>query len=187
MKHDLPVWSNKLLHHAEQCRKDNPVPERSGLSLPQTMQLHIIKGSLLNRLNTLPASKISAQGKQNRLEYNIVFTSNAAGLAAAKELGLGTNLPFFSLYPEELNNFLQIYPDIKLKHHVHIWSHFLEKLDSQTTMFAEPYPVSVREKYWLHVEGIMCGPQLGRGMEHLWSWDGLRPKLLKKNFQHWAS
>ena len=187
MKHDLPVWFNKLQRHVKKCRRDTPIPERNDLSLSQLMQFHIIKGSLHNRLNSLPPLKLSAPDEQNCNKYCKIFTSNAAGLVAAKELEQETNLPVFSLYPEELNNFLQIYPDTRLKHHVHIWSHFLEKLDNRTATIAERYPLTAREKYWLHVEGIMCGPRLGRGTEHLWSWDGLRPKLLKKNFLHWAS
>ena len=81
----------------------------------------------------------------------------------------------------------QSFPDNESRYHVHIWSHFLEELDCDTKKIAERYPLSVKERYWLHIEGIMHGPQFGRGIEHLWSWNGSQTKLLKKSFMHWAT
>jgi len=66
----------------------------------------------------------------------MVFTSTCPGLVAAKEIMLGGNLPLVSLYPEELSNFLQSFPDIEFKYHVYLWSHFLEELDSETKKIA---------------------------------------------------
>jgi len=187
MKHDFQMWYSKLASHAENCRAANPIPKRNRLSRTQVLQLNIIKGSLRLQLKHLPSIVLPATGLQDSREYCIVFTSNVAGLVAAKEIGQATYLPIFPLYPEELSDFSQLCPDTGHKHHVHIWSHFLKELDSQTAKFAERYPLNDKEKYWLHVEGIMCGPRLGRGTEHLWSWDGMQPKLLKKSFLHWAS
>ena len=186
MKSDLKSWSEKLQHHADKCRKYNPVHGTGKLSSSQKTQYYIIKGSLPDLLNRLPVAKASTAGSHYNLEYPVVFTSNAAGLAAARDPGQRFR-PFFSLYPEELNLFFQIHPDLRLKNYVHIWSHFLEKPDELITALTGPYPLGAGEKYWLHVEGMICGPHQGRGAEHLWSWDGNRPKLLKKNFRHWAS
>ena len=117
----------------------------------------------------------------------MVFTSNAPGLVAAKEIQPAKKLPLVSLYPEEFSIFLQNFPDHEHRYHVHVWSHFLEKLDNDTQKIAESYPVNDTEKYWLHIEGIMRGQQLARGSEHLWSWNGTHAKLLKKSFLHWAT
>jgi len=186
MKHDFRMWFRKLKSHTENYRAANPIPDRKSLSRSQVLQLHIIKGSLLFLLNNLSAA-ISARKDIKKSGPCIIFTSHDAGLAAANEIKQVRKFYIISLYPEELNSFLQLFPDTEHKHHVHIWSHFLEEQENKTTMFAKRFPLNNMEKYWLHAEGIMCGPLLGRGTEHLWSWDGMRPKLLKKNFRHWAS
>jgi hypothetical protein len=149
--------------------------------------LHIIKGSLLSWINNLPSGISPGPGERNGHEICIVFTSNEPGLVAAKEIMLGQNIPLVYLYPEELNFFLQRFPDNEYRYHAHIWSHFLEELDSDTKRIAKRYPINDTEIYWLHVEGIMQGQQLARGLEHLWTWNGTHTKLLKKSFLHWAT
>ena len=151
------------------------------------LQLHIIKGSLLSWINNLPSSISSGPAEQIENGTCIIFTSNDPGLVAAKEIRLIQKLPFVALYPEELSNFLQSFPDKEYRYHAHIWSHFLEELDSATQKNAERYPLKNKESYWLHVEGIMLGLRLGRGVEHLWSWNGRQTKLLKRSFRHWAT
>ncbi|UCD66304.1 MAG: hypothetical protein JSW69_01355 [Deltaproteobacteria bacterium] len=186
MKHDPQVWFRKLKSHVGNRRASNPIPNRENLSRSQVLQLHIIKGSLLSLLNNLSAALSSQSGFRREVPC-IIFTSHDAGLAAASEIKQDRKLPLISLYPDEMSSFLQVFPDTKHKHHIHIWSHFLEDLDNHTPLLTENYPIAEKEKYWLHVEGIMCGPQLGRGTEHLWRWDGNQLKLLKKNFHHWAA
>ena len=110
-----------------------------------------------------------------------------AGLVAAQEVRQKKDSPIVTLYPEELSNFSQHFPDNDYKYHVNIWSHFLEELDSATLKKADHYPLNNKEKYWLHVEGIMLGLRLGRGVEHLWNWNGRQAKLLRKSFLHWAA
>ena len=188
MEDDLRQWLRKLQSHTENCRAIIPIPAPNGLSRPQERQYQIIKGSLHHRLNCLPAMISSpAAGQQDIRGYGIIFTSNAAGLVAASEIGTRRKIPLFSLLPGELRIFLQRCPDTGHKYHAHLWSHFLEDLDSRTVRLARRYPLCDREKYWLHVEGIACGPGLARGSEHLWSWDGSEPKLLKKNLSHWSA
>jgi hypothetical protein len=186
MKHDSQVWFRKLKSHVENRRASNPIPNCKNLSRSQVLQLHIIKGSLLSLLNNLSAA-LSSQSGFRREAPCIIFTSHDPGLAAASEIKQDRKLPLISLYPDEMSSFLQIFPDTKHKHHIHIWSHFLEEIDNETAFITEYYPIAEKGKYWIHVEGIMCAPQLGRGTEHLWSWDGNRAKLLKKNFRHWAA
>ena len=187
MKHDMGVWVRELKKHTANCRASRPIPGREDLSLPHQLQLHIIKGSLLSRINNLPSSTSPGFDEETGHGICMVFTSNNPGLVAAKEILPIKKLPFVSLYPEEFSIFLQNFPDNEYRYHVHFWSHFLEKLDSDTKKIAERYPVNDTERYWLHIEGIMRGQQLASGVEHLWSWNGTHTKLLKKSFLHWAT
>ena len=187
MKPDFEVWFRKLESHAENCRAANPIPDRNGLSRPQVLQLNMIKESLLSWINELPSSILTSPNKIGGYGICIVFTSTCPGLVAAKEITLGNNLLLVSLYPEELSDFLRAFPDNEYRYHAHFWSYFLEELDSDTKKTAERYPLKDKEQYWLHVEGIMRGLKLGRGVEHLWSWNGSQAKLLRKSFLHWAA
>lgn len=189
MKDNFRTWLGKLQNHTEKCRTVSPLPDRKRLSRAQELQLNIIKGSLLALLRN-PTSPVQHEERQKKIpETCILFTSNSAGLVAAMEIlqETGSRL-LFPLFPAELRNFLQLFPDPMYEYHIHIWSHFLESPDNeQSARIAETFPLHDREKYWLHVEGRSCGPQLATGAEHLWSWDGVQPKLLKKGLRFWAS
>jgi hypothetical protein len=186
-KRDIKIWLQELKKHTVNCRKVRPIPGRNVLSRLQVLQMLIIKGSLLSRVNYLTSVTNPGLDEQNGHKDCLVFTSTCSGLVAAQEVMQEKNLPLCPLYPEELRIFLQSFPDNRFRYHVHLWSHFLEELDYETKKIAGRYPLSDRERYWLHVEGIMHGPKLGRGIEHLWSWNGSQPKLLKKSFRHWAT
>jgi hypothetical protein len=187
MKNDMKIWLQEMKSYAEKCRASRPIPRQDTLSWPQVLQLNIIKGSLLSRINSLPVSISPNPDGQGGNETCIVFTSTSPGLVAIREIAQGKDLHLVSLYPEELHEFLQYFPDNEYKYHIHIWSYFLEELDSATTKNAARYPLKDKEKYWLHVEGTMHGLRFGRGVEHLWSWNGSQTKLLKKSFLHWAA
>ena len=187
MIHDMEIWLQEMKNHAANCRSSRPIPGRDDLSWPQTLQLHIIKGSLLSWINNLPSSLSPGPDRQTGHGICIVFTSSLPGLVAAREIPQKKNPTLVSLYPDELSDFLQSFPDNEYRYHTHIWSHFLEELDYETKKNAARYPINDTEKYWLHVEGIMRGQRFGRGNEHLWSWNGSQTKLLKKSFLHWAS
>ena len=187
MKLDMEIWLQEITNHAANCRTSRPIPERDDLSWRQILQLHIIKGSLLSWIDNLPSSLSPGPDKHTGHGICIVFTSSSPGLVAAKEILQRENPTLVSLYPDEFRDFLQSFPDNEYKYHTHIWSHFLEELDYGAKKIAARYPINDKEKYWLHVEGIMRGPRFGRGAEHLWSWNGSQTKLLKKSFLHWAS
>ena len=187
MKRDMEIWLQELKKHAVNCRELRPIPRRSVLSQPQILQLLIIKGSLLSWINYLTSATHPGPAELDRHNVCLVFTSSCSGLLAAQEIMQVKNLPLVALYPEELRLFFHSFPGNESRYHVHIWSHFLEELDSETKKIAGRYPLSEKERYWLHVEGIMRGPKLGRGVEHLWSWNGSQTKLLKKSFMHWAT
>lgn len=187
MKRDMETWLHELKKYAVNCRKLRPIPRRNFLSRPQIFQMIIIKGSLLSWINYLNSATQPGPAELNGHNACFVFTSTCPGLVAAQEIMQGINLPLVALFPEELRLFFQSFPDNESRYHAHIWSHFLEELDSATKKIAEQYPLSEKERYWLHVEGIMRGPKFGRGIEHLWSWNGSQTKLLKKSFMHWAT
>jgi len=187
MKYDFPLWFRTLKNHAANCRASRPLPGRDALSWPQTLQYSIIKGSLQSWIKKFSSSRSPGPGEPTGPAICMVFTSTCPGLVAAKEIMQGKNIPLVSLYPEELSNFLQSFPDAEYKYHLYLWSHFLEEPDSETKKIARCYPLNDKERYWLHVEGIIQGPQRGRGVEHLWSWSGSQTKLLKKSFRHWAT
>lgn len=187
MKHAMEIWFQEIKNHAENCRGSRPLPGRNRLSWPQILQLQIIKGSLLSWINNLPSPGAPGSNEQGAQEICIVFTSNCPGLVAAEEITLEKNIPLVFLYPDEWGHFSRLFPDTEYRYHAHIWSHFLEELDHETKKIATRYPLNDKEKYWLHIEGIMRGQRLGRGIEHLWSWNGSQTKLLKKSLFHWAS
>ena len=187
IKLDMQMWLRKMKSYAEECRASRPIPRQDALSWPQVLQLNIIKGSLQSWINNLAASISPNPDGQSGNGTCIVFTSTCPGLVATREIMQGKGLPLVSLYPEELNEFLQYFPDNEYRNHMHIWSYFLEELDSTTKKNAARYPLKDKEKYWLHVEGIMHGLRFGRGVEHLWGWNGSQTKLLKKSFLHWAA
>jgi hypothetical protein len=54
--------------------------------LPHQLQLHIIKGSLLSRINNLPSSTAPDFDEETGHGICMVFTSNDPGLVAAKEI-----------------------------------------------------------------------------------------------------
>ena len=186
MKHDMNLWKQELKNHAANCRASRPLPGRDALSWSQILQYYIIKGSLQSWIKKFSSSRSPGPDQQTGPALCMVFTSTCPGLVAAKEIMLGKNLPLVSLYPEELSNFLQSFPDTEYKYDVYLWSHFLEELDSETQKIARCHPLNDKEIYWLHVEGIMHGPQSGRSLEHLWSWSDSQTKLLKKSFRHWT-
>lgn len=187
MNHKVKEWHQALINHAAQCRASRPVPGREILSWPRVQQMLIIRGSLLSWFKNLQSAVSSGPGHHNGQGVSIIFTSSAPGLAAVKEIGQEANLPIISLFPDELSGFLRSHPDNSYRYHVHIWSHFLEGIANGSEKNAGDYPLNAKERYWLHVEGIMRGALLGRGVEHLWSWDGRQAKLLKKSFRHWAT
>jgi len=187
IKNDMDIWWQEIKKHVEKCRAALPIPGRNALSRPQVLQFYIIKGSLLSWVSNFKSTTGQRPAEKDGHRAGIVFTSTFPGLVAAQEIIQEKDLPLVSLYPDELSVFLQSFPDKGYKYHMHIWSYFLEELDSGTKKIAERYPLNSSGRYWLHVEGIMSGPKHARGTEHLWSWNGSHAELIKKSFLHWAT
>ncbi len=187
MKNDRGNWLEEIKNHTLKCRASRPLSAGKTLSLHTKAQLSIIKDSLLLWIDNLPKQQPLNDAAHGEPEICIVFTSTCSGLAAAKEVAMERDFPLLSLYPEEYSEFLLRLPDTQFKNHAHIWSYIVEKPDSETAGIAGFYPLDNNEKYWLHVEGIMLGRKLGRGLENLWCWNGSQARLLRKNLRQWAS
>jgi hypothetical protein len=118
----------------------------------------------------------------------IVFTSNLPGLVAAREI-LGTNSKrIVYLSEDEFRQWLAHSPDAAFRWHVHFWSLFLD--DPRPGFLAEAtrrHPISPPCVYWQHAEGTMWGKLAGRGVDHLWKWDGKEPSLLEEALTQWVS
>jgi hypothetical protein len=183
----MKIWLQEIKKYSVTCRKLRPIPVRDAMSRPQILQSLIIKGSLLSWIDYLTTATHRGHAELDGHSVCLVFTSTSPGLFAAQEIMQEKNLPLVVLYPEEFRVFLQSFPDNESRYHAHIWSHFLEELGDETKKIAQRYLLSDKNKYWLHIEGIMRGPKLGRGIEHLWSWNGSKMKLLKKSFRQWAT
>ena len=168
-------WRQGLLNYERLCRADRPVAIRHSLSKKGKMQGNIITGLLAEQLQNL----------QPLPDYNrhVVFTSTEPGLAAAQKILIEQSLPFTRLYPAEYRQWMQLHPDINYRFHVHLWSHFIENPDIGNSI----YSLNPNDQFWLHTEGLMCGPKFGRGADHLWRWDGKKPALLKRNYGQWTS
>jgi len=176
MEQNFNKWRQRLLAFSIDCRAARPIPHRKSLSITQKKQSEIIAGSLAVQLEYLvPRLKDDL--------VHIVFTSTSAGLAAAQRINRNMLLQVTSLYPAEYRQWLHRHPDADYQYHLHLWSHFINHLDIENTL----YSLDNNEQYWLHTEGMMCGKKFGRGAEHLWKWAGGNPVLLKKYYARWAS
>jgi hypothetical protein len=168
-------WQQGLLNYERAYRTGRPATNRKSLSKQGRMQCDIIAGTLAGQLHNL----------QRMPDHNrhLVFTSTEPGLVAAHGILQGQSLAFCCLPPKEYRLWMQLHPDMNFRLHVHFWSHFVEHPDIINCRFS----ISTDEQYWLHTEGMMCGPKFGRGADHLWKWDGEQPVLLQKNYTQWTS
>ncbi len=176
MEQNFNKWRQGLLDFSIDCRAAHPIPHRKSLSITQKKQSEIIAGSLVVQLEYLvPRLKEDM--------VHIVFTSTSPGLMVAQRINRDMLLHVTSLYPAEYRQWLHLHPDAHYQYHFHLWSHFITRLYIENTL----YSLNNNEQYWLHTEGMMCGPKFGRGADHLWKWDGKTPALLKKNYAQWTS
>ncbi len=79
-------------------------------------------------------------------------------------------------------------PDEEHRWHVHFWSFFLDEAQPGFLKIGcRKYPIPTSCVYWQHIEGTMWGRLAGRGVDHLWKWDGAEPVLLEEALTHWVS
>jgi hypothetical protein len=188
------AWISELRSHIVGLRDCNPLPDRQLLDSAEEWQCRIIGGSLLNWLNEIGPDYLQERKVLSKLleiepEPLIVFTSTVPGLIAATEIITPENESVLFLADDDFAKWSRQHPDAEYCWHVHFWSYFHTSPDQEFLAQAqEQYPLDDEaETYWQHVEGTMWGQQAGRGVDHLWKWDGKEPLLLEEAFSHWVS
>ena len=118
----------------------------------------------------------------------IVFTSDLPGLVAAQEI-LGSEHELVTcLLEEEFADAEVRAADPGYVRHVHVWSRFLLELEPDFAAVARSrHPIRSGDRHWQHTEGTMWAPNAGRGVDHLWRWDGSEPELLAEALTHWVA
>ena len=113
----------------------------------------------------------------------IVFTTDVPGLVAAEEI-LDRSDRIACLSGTAFDLWLSQEPDENFRWHVCVWSRFCDPIDADVLEAArEAFPLPEERTYWLHSEGTLWAPLAGRGVDHLWAWDGQEPELLEEAFQ----
>ena len=121
-------------------------------------------------------------------EPSIVFTGDAAGLLAAEEIVGPVNDRVAYLLEEEFAAAEPPLADPGYVRHVHVWSRFLPNVDAGITEQARArYPIPSSSEYWQHAKGTMWGVNAGRGVNHLWRWDGREMELLEEAMAGWVA
>lgn len=185
-------WLHGLKRHIEQCRHDTPLPNRDDLSEIEEVQCKIVGGSILNWLRRygsefLQERQVLAPMLGVSPEPAIIFTSNVPGLVAANVIFQGCPEQYVFLLDDELRGWLKEHSDDEYRWHVHFWSAFREMSTELIESAVKKYPLPTGSSYWLHREGTVWGKLAGRGVDHLWQWDGQTPTLLEEAFMSWIS
>jgi hypothetical protein len=187
------VWARIVRQHAAACRLKRPIPPRETLSPEEEEQCLITGGSLIQWLNSHGPEFLRQRAFFKEImpiakDPVLVFTSNMPGLVAAQEI--------LDPCPEKIVYLLESeYAECELRrldpdyrHHVHFWSVFREPVDPEFAKRAsEQYPLAAGACYWQHSEGTVWGEPAGRGVDHLWSWNGTQLDLLEEAFDSWIS
>jgi hypothetical protein len=118
----------------------------------------------------------------------IVLLSTVPGLVAASDMMPARQKRVFYFKEKAFNRFYERHPDPKFLWHVTYASYFMEDLDAGVLAKAQGrYQIADGERYWLHRETSMLGELFGRGMDHLWKWDGEKATMLEQGFNTWVA
>ncbi len=186
------AWEKELHHFIQQARAVDPLPDRSCLDKAQEMQCRILGGSLITWLDHV-CPRLLADRKTwwylRELEPDpyLVFETTLPGLVAAAEILEGGADRLIFLSPEEYRDWTSQNPDPAYRWHVHTYSFFCDGVTAESLgPLAARFPLPPGAVYWKHVQGDRWGERCGRGVEHLWSWDGEEPELLEEAFNDWV-
>lgn len=184
-------WFDELKTFAAECRERNPLGSRDEFAATDYSQYRIVGWSMIDWLDKHGPRLLAERAMLAHLngwekDPFIVITGKRSGLIAAREIVVKYPPVIVCVDPDEFKEWSKSHADEEYRWHVHMWSYFTE-LDRDTAQRAKQYPLAEGESYWLHEEGTMCGPLFGRGVDHLWKWDGTTPTLLEEAFNHWVS
>lgn len=188
------AWTDELRAHIATLREEKPLPDRAVLDAAEERQCQVMGGTLLTWLRKIgPAFLQERQAMSGTLgiepEALIVFTSTIPGLVAARQIIPADNQAILYLEHDEFAGWTRQHPDDEYRWHVHFWSLYRATPDQEFLARAqERYPLEqATETYWQHSEGTMWAKNVGRGVDHLWKWDGNEPQLLEEAFYHWVT
>jgi hypothetical protein len=120
-------------------------------------------------------------------EPAIVFTSDIPGLVAAQGIVGPEHERVVYLSEDEFAAAPARASDPQYRWHVHVWSFFRSEVEPAFAAQARAqYPIASGCCYWQHSEGTMWAVRAGRGVDHLWRWDGDKPELLEEAMSHWV-
>lgn len=184
-------WRAHLARFVARSRARKPIPSRASLSLAEEHQCRIIGGALLAWLESNGPAAIADRNAHARAmpfafkpltSPTIVLILDRPGLVAAAEILADKPPNIFFLESSPFQRFKRSHPDDEFDHHIVYRSCFLPEPTQ-----LEQYPLMEGEEFWIHEESTTLGPLSGRGVQHLWKWDGHQPTLLEEGFGGWIS
>lgn len=187
------AWGDALRAYVIERRAARPLPDRATLSAADEWRCRIVGGAFIAWLERHGPSFLREREVHRRVlgvdpDPLIVFTSDVPGLVAAAEiLGSGSDR-IVCLTEPEFDAWVALRPDAGFRHHVHVWSYLRSVLEPDFEAKARAkHPLADGHAYWQHVEGTLWAPLAGRGVDHLWAWDGREPVLLEEAFTSWVT
>lgn len=190
---DGATWVAELRRYAAACRAARPLPARDALSPAEERRCRIVGGALLAWLQEHGPRFLQERSAMARLlgvdpDPIIVFTSDVPGAVAATEILGPEHERVVILLDEEYAGGRARVADPGYVRHVHVWSRFLPEPEPDfATRARARHPIPATCSYWQHAEGTMWAPNAGRGVDHLWRWDGREPELLEEALTHWVA
>lgn len=184
MASSVDAWIAKLREYTAECRAKAPLPDWEHLTAAQEWQRRIVGGSILNWLRQIGPRFLQERAIVHRtLQVDphpaIVFTSNVPGLVAAQEIVGPDHERGVYLLEEEFAAAPAHLADGEYKCHIRFWSFFRAEPEPAFAARARAkYPLADGGSYWQHSEGTMWAVNAGRGVDHLWRWDGQQAVLL---------
>jgi hypothetical protein len=186
-------WASRLREEIAQHRSVSPLPERESLSPADEQRCRIVGGTFIAWLDAYGPQFLQERSVMAHMlgvdpEPFIVFTSDTPGLVAAQEI-LGNDEECVAfMFEHEYKSSPTVAEDPDFTCHIHFWSAFRDGVESAIEDEAKNrFPISADCVYWQHSEGTMWGVNCGRGVDHLWQWDGQRPELLEEAISHWMA
>ncbi len=182
-------WFEELRVYNQEAKSATPLPDRETFSLMEEWHCRIIGGALINWLKQIGPQFLQERQVLSRAlgvdpDPFVVFTSDIPGLVAAREILGNEDERILYLSDTDYDNWIAENPDTQFQWHIHVWSKFIDPIGEGFLKAAQTaFPLSDDQICWQHSEGTLWAPQAGRGVDHLWVWDGNEPELLEEAFQ----
>ena len=178
-------WFEDLRQHVADNRIRTPIPLRPSLSLADEEKCKIIGGGLIAWLESAGAEVFNQRAMFSRLaelepDAFVFVVTDAPGLVAAGEI-LGHDHPGVEvLLLAEHRALPPNLADHRLKWHIEYQTYFHARVERINRDDLKPYPKHRGERFWIHVENTITGPNMGFGLDHMWKWDGAKATLVRE-------